>query len=129
MAPASPCKPATAAVCQSSEPAIHNSCIAVLHDSSRIADSVELTTRAPLTHSCTVALGNGHAKLSTNRDVNASVGVVYYWLYTSVSSTRRYVLCLLVIIIAIIIKYMYALISVTVNIHRQMSYSLMIWRA
>ena len=105
VAPRSSCKPATVVVCQSSEQAIHNSCTAVLHDSSRIADSVELTTRAPLTHSCTVGLCSGHAKLSTSGDVIVRQSVLFTtWLYTSVSSTRRYVLYLLVIII-LVIKY------------------------
>ena len=54
------------AVCQSSEQAIHNSCTAVLHDSSRIADSAELTTRATQT---VVALCSSHAMLSATGDV------------------------------------------------------------
>jgi len=95
-----PYKPATAAVCQSSEQAIHNSCTAVLHDSSRIADSAELSTRALLIHSCTVGLCSGDAKLSTSGDVTVRQSVLFTtWLCTSVSSTRRYVLYLLVIII------------------------------
>ena len=51
VAPRSSCKPGTAAVCQSSEQAIHNSCIAVLHDSSRIADSAELPADLQHEHS------------------------------------------------------------------------------